>query len=207
METRGNLELKWINKEFSIYYEINEEESIGINPIWVPKNDIRISEPRILQLRKRVGDPNSDNMLIKGDNLLALKTLTFIFQTLPEPERIKCVYIDPPFNTGNAFADYEDNLERSEWLTLMRDRLVLIKKLMRNDGLIFVHLDSRGVFHLKVLMDEIFGPQNFKNVISLTTNAPSGFKITGNKIFSTSNFILIYGKSSSSKLNQIFLPL
>jgi len=201
----GHLELDWINKDKSLLYEIDEEEGAGVKPIWVEKDDIRVSEPRISKLKGEYGDPNNENMLIKGDNLLALRTLVEEFKNRDEKDKVKCIYIDPPFNTGTAFEHYDDNLEHSQWLTMMRDRLILLKNLLRSDGFIIVHLDDRELAYCKILMDEVFGRDNFKNIITMTTNAPSGFKATGKKVFSTSNFLLIYSKSKDGELNQLFI--
>ena len=102
------------------------------------------------------GDVSSDNRLIHGDNLLALKALEQEFTG-----KIKCVYIDPPYNTGSAFEHYDDGLEHSLWLSLMRDRLELLAKLLRDDGSIWISIDDNEAHYLKVLCDEIFGRANF----------------------------------------------
>ena len=200
------MRLDWINKDLSLYYEIDEKEGKGVRPVWVPKNDIRVAEPRILKFVKSYGDPTSENMLIKGDNLLVLRSLVEMFKGRPEKDKVKCIYIDPPFNTGSAFEKYEDNLEHSEWLTMMRDRLYLLRKLLRKDGLVFVHLDTAEMAYAKILLDEIFGRTNYCNTICLTTNDPSGFKATGGKIFSTSNYLLVYAKEKSGNpLKKVFV--
>lgn len=203
---KGSLRLDWINKDLSLYYEIDETEGKGVRPVWIPKNDIRVAEPRILRFEKNYGDATSENMLIKGDNLLVLRSLVEMFKGKPEKEKVKCIYIDPPFNTGSAFEKYDDNLEHSEWLTMMRDRLYLLRKLLRKDGLIFVHLDTAEMAYAKILLDEIFGRINYCNTICLTTNDPSGFKATGGKIFSTANYLLVYAKEKSGNpLKKIFV--
>jgi adenine-specific DNA-methyltransferase len=106
--------------------------------------------------KHRVSDDLFDNRLIFGDNLLALKALE---QELAG--RVKCIYIDPPYNTGSAFTQYDDGIEHSLWLSLMRDRLEILRTLLRQDGIIFVHIDDNEQAYLKVLMDEIFGRTNF----------------------------------------------
>src|SRR3989337_3304467 len=125
---------------------------------WIGKENQPKLEPRILieDAEKSYGDKNSENMLIHGDNLLALKALEQDFAG-----EIKCIYIDPPFNTGSAFEHYDDGLEHSIWLNLMRDRLQILQKLLRNDGSIYVHIDNNEQAYLKVLMDEIFKRSNF----------------------------------------------
>lgn len=104
---------------------------------------------------RREGDVFS-NLLIRGDNLLALKALESTHS-----DSVQCIYIDPPYNTGSAFSHYEDGLEHSYWLSLMRDRLEILKKLLKREGVIFVHIDDHEHAYLKVLMDEVFGRSNF----------------------------------------------
>lgn len=131
---------------------------------WIGKNhpdyDIANIEPRILieDPEKSHGDLTSENMLIHGDNLLALKAL------LPEYEgKVKCIYIDPPFNTGAAFIHYDDGVEHSTWLSLMKTRLELLNMLLSDDGIIFLHIDYNEEAYLRVLMDETFWRKNFRN--------------------------------------------
>lgn len=131
---------------------------------WPGKEDRPRLEPRILlehperghhAATKRDGDL-FDNMLIKGDNLLALKALEQEYAG-----KVKCVYIDPPYNTGKAFLRYDDGLEHSIWLTLLRDRLVHIRALLSDDGVLFAQADDREGHYLKVICDELFGRSNF----------------------------------------------
>ena len=128
---------------------------------WVGKDKKISVEPRILIENKKLSNiennENTENMLIHGDNLLALKAL--------EPKyagKIKCIYIDPPYNTGAAFEHYNDNLEHSIWLGLMKERLVILRNLLREDGFIACHIDDSEGAYLKVLMDEIFGRENYQ---------------------------------------------
>lgn len=133
--------------------------------MWVGKEKRAKLEPRILiedpeksyHADKRVSDNDIfDNMLIHGDNLLALKALEQDYAG-----RVKCIYIDPPYNTGNAFEHYDDGLEHSIWLSLMRERLELLKNLLSEDGSIWISIDDDESHYLKVLCDEIFGRINF----------------------------------------------
>ena len=119
---------------------------------WVGKYDEKKIEPRILveDKSKSYGDPNSENMLIHGDNLIALQALQQEFSG-----RIKCIYIDPPYNTGSAFEYYDDNLEHSIWLSLMKKRLVLLRELLSEDGTIWIQIDDEEQAYLKVLCDEV----------------------------------------------------
>ena len=115
---------------------------------WIGKGEEPKLEPRILieQPEYSYGDPNSGNMLIHGDNLLALKALEQEYAG-----KIKCIYIDPPYNTGNAFEHYDDGLEHSIWLNLMKPRLVLLRKLLSEDGSIWISIDDDESHYLKVL--------------------------------------------------------
>lgn len=190
------LELTWYNKSKSLFYDPDKKEYL-----WVDKKDPRVSEPRILLERECYGDKTSENILIKGDNLLALKAL------LPDyGGKVKLIYIDPPFNTGAGFEHYDDGLEHSIWLTMMRDRLQLLKQFLKKDGKIFVHVDWHEMARIKIVLDEVFGLSNYMNTITMTTNDPSGFKATANKLFTTSNFILVYSKSDKGKnLNKLYV--
>ena len=102
------------------------------------------------------GDHDSGNMLVQGDNLEALKALLPFYAG-----RVKCIYIDPPFNTKQAFPNYDDNLEHSIWLGMMYSRLECLRELLSADGSIFVHLDDNELDYAKVIMDEIFQRKNF----------------------------------------------
>ena len=128
---------------------------------WVGKDKKISVEPRILIENKKLSnienDENTENMLIHGDNLLALKALEQKYAG-----KIKCIYIDPPYNTGAAFEHYNDNLEHSIWLGLMKERLVILRNLLREDGFIACHIDDSEGAYLKVLMDEIFGRENYQ---------------------------------------------
>ena len=138
---------------------------------WVGKYDESVVEPRILleDKDKSYGDPQSENMLIHGDNLIALQALQQDFSG-----KIKCIYIDPPYNTGSAFDYYDDNLEHSIWLSLMKKRLVLLRDLLSEDGTIWIQIDDEEQAYLKVLCDEVFGRGNFINMISVNMKNIAG---------------------------------
>ena len=132
---------------------------------WIGKENRPKLEPRILledpaksyHAKHRVTDGDIfDNRLIFGDNLLALKALEAEFAG-----KVKCVFIDPPYNTGSAFTHYDDGLEHSIWLSLMRDRLEIIRRLLSEDGSLWITIDDNEAHYLKVLCDEIFGRANF----------------------------------------------
>jgi adenine-specific DNA-methyltransferase len=164
---------------------------------WIGKDKRPKLEPRVLledparsyHAKQRVSERDLfDNRLIFGDNLLALKAL--------EAEctgSIKCIYIDPPFNTGAAFEHYDDGVEHSVWLGLMRDRLELLKSLLTPDGVIFVHIDDKEMAYLKVLLDEVFGRAQFLNMIVVKTSDPSGHKTVNPSPYSQTEYVLMYG--------------
>lgn len=137
---------------------------------WIGKGDEPAVEPRILlhDASKDYGDSNTDNMLIHGDNLLALKALEQEFAG-----KVKCIYIDPPYNTGSAFEHYDDNLEHSIWLSLMRSRLEILRNLLSRDGFIACHIDDSEGHYLKVLLDEIFGRSNYQTTLYIRVRYPA----------------------------------
>jgi len=161
---------------------------------WIGKGEEPKLEPRILieNPEYSFGDPNSENMLIHGDNLLALKALEQDYAG-----KVKCIYIDPPYNTGNAFEHYDDGIEHSMWLSLMNHRLRILKNLLRNDGVIFVQIDDEESAYLKVLMDDIFGRQNFINTISVNMKNIAGASGGGEdtRLKKNIEFIHLYSKN------------
>ncbi len=160
---------------------------------WIGKGSEPAVEPRILlhDASKDYGDPAADNMLIHGDNLLALKALEQEFAG-----RVKCIYIDPPYNTGEAFEEYDDNLEHSIWLHLMNSRLRVLHTLLSEEGVIFVQLNDEEMNYCKVMMDEIFGRSNFINLVALKTKNTAGASGGGEdkRLKKNVEFILIYAK-------------
>jgi adenine-specific DNA-methyltransferase len=159
----GRLTLSWSNDDRSL---ISNGDS-GYQ--WVPRDDPRVREIRLIDEVDRIGDVSrtaDDNLLIRGDSLDALRALVY------SPEyaaayrgKVKLIYIDPPFNTGEAFEQYDDSLEHSVWLGMMRERLILIRELLAADGSVWVHLDDAEMAYCKVLMDEIFGRRNFVSTV------------------------------------------
>jgi adenine-specific DNA-methyltransferase len=161
---------------------------------WVGKDQRQRLEPRLLleETARSYGDPASPNMLIRGDNLLALKALEQDFTG-----RIQCIYLDPPFNTQQAFEYYDDGVEHSLWLSMMRDRLEHHHKLLHKTGTLFVHIDDNELAYLMVVLDEIFGRQNRVSVCTFKQSSASGPKAVNPGIVTTSNFIVIYAKDKT----------
>lgn len=151
----------------------------------------------LLQFQSAHGVSNGENLLIQGDNLLALKALLPFYRG-----RVKCIYIDPPYNTQSAFTHYDDKLEHSQWLSLMYPRLVLLRELLAEDGSIWVSIDDREAHYLKVLMDEVFGRGNFvSTVIWQKKYAP---KSDSKYLSESHDFILVFAKKLDSlSLNRL----
>ena len=162
---------------------------------WVGKDKVENIEPRILieDKEKSYGDLDTDNILIHGDNLLALKALEKDYTG-----KIKCIYIDPPYNTGNAFEHYDDNLEHSIWLNLMYGRLKLLHKLLSDDGTIWISVDDTESHYLKVVLDEIFGRNNFLGDIAYERSGTAGIGQGGTFLVNTRESILVYAKNKTN---------
>lgn len=162
---------------------------------WIGKDEKREAiEPRILieDPKYSYGDTESGNMLIHGDNLLALKALEQEYSG-----RVKCVYIDPPYNTGSAFEHYDDGVEHSIWLSLMRERLEIIYHLLDGkNGSLWISLDDNEQAYCKVLCDEIFGRKNFvANVIWEKKYSPSN---DAKWLSDSHDFVLVYAKNKET---------
>ena len=165
---------------------------------WIGKDEQPKLEPRILieDAEKSYGDKNSGNILIHGDNLLALKALEQDFAGT-----IKCAAIDPPYNTGNAFEHYDDGLEHSIWLSLMKPRIEIIHKLLRDDGTLWITIDDTEAHYLKVLCDEIFGRSNFFGAITWQHSVQG--KNDAKTISLHHNYIIVYRKSDAFQRNRL----
>ena len=162
---------------------------------WVGKDEPMRIEPRLLIERPELStiekDPDTQNMLIHGDNLLALKALESKYAG-----QVKCVYIDPPYNTGAAFEHYDDNLEHSQWLNLMRPRLEILWQLLSDEGSIWISIDDDEGHYLKVLCDELFGRNNFiSTVIWEKKFSPQN---DAKWLSDSHDFILVYAKNKQN---------
>lgn len=178
---------------------------------WVGKENRPKLEPRVLledtsisfHSKHRITDNDLfAGRLISGDNLLALKALEQEFSG-----RIKCVYIDPPFNTQQAFDHYDDSVEHSIWLSLMRERIVLLHRLLHPSGALFIHIDDNELGYLIALTDEIFGRRNRISIVTFKQSSASGPKAINPGLVTTTNFIVYYAKDKDQwTSNRVFTP-
>lgn len=167
---------------------------------WYGKYEPIRLEPRLLienvALSNTTADPDTENMIIHGDNLLALKALDVRFKGM-----VKCIYIDPPYNTGNAFDKYDDNLEHSIWLNLMNCRFKYLHSLLCKEGFLFVNLDEQEHAYAKILLDGIFGRQNF--IGDIIWQKRKGGGNDSRYLALDHDYILVYAKDASKKTHPI----
>ena len=202
--------LAWPYKDCMLEGGQTQEEAKRDEVFWnetlAPDEINRLTEPKMLTNYRRYdkdGEHNvehlspNDNLIIKGNNLLALHSLKEKYAG-----QVKLIYIDPPYNTGNDSFGYNDNFNHSTWLTFMKNRLEVAKELLKDSGLLFVHIDDIESAYLKVLSDNVFGRENFMNVIAVKSSTPSGTK-TAHKdktIIKQKDLILVYKKGGETKL-------
>jgi adenine-specific DNA-methyltransferase len=195
----GRLELTWTNKDQRLL--AHEEGSYE----WVPPGDYRVAEVRLLHDAARVGEGPStrarDNLLIRGDALSTLHSLVQLPEFATElVGKVRLAYLDPPFNTQQAFQHYDDALEHSVWLTMMRDRLAQLWTLIADDGSVWVHCDDTEQAYLRVVLDELFGRANFvATVVWQKRNSRENRKAIG----SSHDYIVIYAKSGPTKWRDL----
>lgn len=213
------LELTWFNKDQALIP--TEEGKYGYT--WVDPKDPRYCETHTLvtedvvrgeQAPKQDGvtyseradlTPTEDNLLILGESGDVLEALTRVPELADKyVGQVKCIYIDPPFNTAQTFTNYEDNLEHSIWLTMMRDRLIHLRQLLSDDGSIWVHLDDAENHRMRVLMDEVFGAGNFVadnqwQKSDTLRNDASGFS-------GDFDSVIVYSKRPGWELNRLPRP-
>lgn len=199
----GRLTLSWVNKDKALV-----PDGAGSYE-WVERDDPRVIEVRLLQQVGRVGDVSGtpeDSLIIQGDSYDALHALSRVPEYAKRYRgKVKLVYIDPPFNTGQAFEHYDDALEHSVWLGMIRERLLVIRELLAPDGTVWVHLDNAESHRARCLMDEIFGPSNYlASVVWQRTSAKSLARTTLGTMHET---ILVYRRSETADLRTVYLPL
>lgn len=191
--------------------EDQKRDEIYYNELLAPDDVDRLLAPKVFTNAKRYtkdGEEvittfnDDDNLLIKGNNLLALSSILKRYEG-----KVKCIYIDPPFNTGNDSFNYNDRFSRSSWLTFMKNRLNQAKRLLSNDGNIFVHIDKNQSHYLKVLLDEIFSEENFVEEIIWAYGSPSGGRAATPKPVNVHDYILHYSKNyNDRKQNRVYIP-
>lgn len=214
--TKQRLQLTWYNKDKALI----PTETGKYGYTWVDPSDPRYCETHTLVMDEYVRgeqtpksdefeyseradlEPQDDNLMILGESGDVLEALTRVPELAEKyVGKVKLIYIDPPFNTAQTFANYEDNLEHSVWLTMMRDRLLHLKKLLSDDGSIWVHLDDVEVHRMRVLMDEVFGSGNF--VTEMTWEKTYSPRNDSKGIPSVTDVILVYRYSTSFTANSL----
>lgn len=200
------LELTWPNK----YKFLLVPKDAEGKPVWVTQDHPATSEVRLTEFTSAVGEVNeadrcADNLLFTGDSLDVLRILAEVPEYRQRYQgKIKLCYIDPPFNTGQTFEHYDDWMEHSTWLSFMRDRLLLIKDLLAPDGTVWIHLDNYEIHRMRLLVDEVFGAQNYlSTVVWQRTSAKSLARRTMGTMYDN---LLIYGKSDAASLTPVLLP-
>lgn len=191
--------------------EDQKRQEIFYNSTLAPDEVDRLLYPKVLSQAKRYSADgvseattftDDDNLIIKGNNLLALASLLKRYEGL-----VKCIYIDPPFNTGKDSFNYNDRFTRATWLTFMKDRLLLANRLLSADGNIFIHIDINQSHYLKVLADEIFDEKNFVEEIIWAYGSPSGGRAATPKPVNIHDYILHYARNyQQRKQNRVYTP-
>ena len=213
---KQRLELTWYNKDKALI----PTETGKYGYTWVDPSDPRYCETHTLVMDEYVAgvqspksdefeyseradlEPQTDNLMILGESGDVLEALTRVPELAEKyVGKVKLVYIDPPFNTAQTFASYEDNLEHSVWLTMMRDRLLHLRKLLADDGSIWVHLDDAENHRMRLLLDEVFGASNF--VIEMQWNKKYGASNNSHQIASMTDSILVFRKTSLFQPNRL----
>lgn len=207
MVARGpRLELTWPGKE---QFLLVPKDDTG-KPVWVEPDHPAASEVRLTDFTGSFGEvddknPYTDNLLFTGDSLDVLRVLTEVPEYRREYRgKVRLIYIDPPFNTGRTFSNYDDWMEHSTWLSFMRDRLLLMKELLTADGTLWLHLDNFEVHRMRCLLDEVFGAENYINtVVWKRTGAKSAARRGMGTMYDN---ILIYGASATAALSPELIP-
>lgn len=192
----GRLELTWTNKPLCLLADENGDYE------WVPPADYRVAEVRLLDTAATVGETRpergraKDNLLVRGDALNALRSLSELPEFAKElVGKVKLAYLDPPFNLGLSWMAYEDNIEHSVWLTMMRDRLTTIQKLLAPDGSVWVHCDDTEQAYLKVVMDEVFGRNAWVATIVWQTRTSRENRAA---VGTAHNYLLLYSPAGAT---------
>ncbi|SOC50400.1 adenine-specific DNA-methyltransferase [Blastococcus aggregatus] len=192
---KGQLELTWTNKDQRLLSHGEDTYE------WTTPDDYRVSEVRLLHDIATVGETHKDaerakdNLLIRGDALHALTSLKELPEFAAEYRgKVRLAYIDPPFNTGQMFEHYNDAVEHSVWLTQMRDRLTQIHELLADNGSLWLHLDDSEMAYCRVILDEVFGRQNYVGTVVWETDAG---RRNDTDISTVQDYILVVAKDKS----------
>jgi adenine-specific DNA-methyltransferase len=199
--------------------EEDKREEIFFNEILAQDEITQLLEPKVLTNAKYIDKDGekpfdhfnrnengtiTNNLIIKGNNLLALHTLKKEFAG-----KVKLIYIDPPYNTGNDGFNYNDSFNKSTWLTFMKNRFDVAKELLSKEGAIFVQCDDNEQAYLKILMDEVFGNENYRETIVVKTSTPSGVNAVnvkrGERLFKVKEYILFYSKTPEYRFNPLYV--
>lgn len=182
--------------------EDQKRSEIFYNETLAPDEIDRLLSPKVLVNANRIHSGgidehitefrDNDNLIIKGNNLLALASLLKRYKG-----RVKCIYIDPPYNTGSDSFGYNDNFNHSSWLVFMKNRLIMAHKLLRPDGVIYVQCDDNEQAYLKVLMDGIFGESNFISTIAYQRSGVAGLGQGGSFVVNVTEYITVFAKDKS----------
>lgn len=196
MSAGPRLELTWPNKD---RFLLVPKDDTG-KPVWVDRDHPAAHEVRLTQQTAAVGevsdDPYADNTVFVGDSLDALRVMAEVPEYAEQYRgKVKLIYADPPFNTGQTFTHYDDWMEHATWLSFMRERLLLMRQLLAPDGSVWIHLDDAEVHRMRCLLDEVFGADNF--VATVVWEKARGAK--GDTSVSTSHdYLLLYARTTSS---------
>lgn len=205
ISSQGDISLVFPHKDCILEGGQNKEdvkrEEIFYNTTLAPDEIDRLKDTKVLTNWKKFDKTGEkkvenifkdDNLVIKGNNLLALYSLLQNYR-----HKIKLIYIDPPYNTGNDEFKYNDSFNHSSWLTFIKNRIEIAKELLSENGVIFVHCDHHELGYLNILMDEIFEQKNKIQIISIKTSAPAGFKTVNPGPIDVTEYILYYAKNKS----------
>lgn len=223
LKQRNEVALVWPFKDCVLEggqsHEEDKREEIFFNEILAQDEITQLLDPKVFTNAKRISAEGeqlvdkfnrnedgeiTDNLIIKGNNLLALHSLKSEFSG-----KVKLIYIDPPYNTDGDSFQYNDSFNHSTWLTFMKNRLSIAKSLLHKAGCIFIHIDYIEFAYLKILCDEIFGVENFIQIISVKTATPAGFKVVNPGPINVTEFVLMYTcdkKSFNFKKGYIEAP-
>lgn len=212
LQEKEEIELAWPYKDCVLEGGQTKEDQNGRtekfwNKTLAPDQVDTLLDPKVLSDFKRISkngeseleELDNENLILKGNNLLGLHSLLKKYR-----EEVDMIYIDPPYNTGNDDFSYNDNFNQSTWLTFMKNRLEAAKDLLKEEGAIFISIDQNEIGYLTTLMDEIFGEENRRNIVTIKRSAVSGPKVINPGLVNISEYLLIYSKSDKWEDNTVY---